>query len=290
MQYLFKVKDMSLIQSSNSSSDNTSRFGDHGNLHLEVIGGGFGRTGTATLYAALNMLGYKTHHMIEVISHRDQAAAWLKATRDRAAGRPIDWWPVLGAGEYTAAVDWPSVAFYQELLAANPDAKVVLTLRDFDKWYESVRCTIFAAGEALRSIQPPLYLAPLFRNRVNMAAMTEELIWWGTFGGRFHDRQYTRKVYESHMAEVRRVVPPGQLLEFRVQDGWEPLCAFLGKPVPEQPFPHVNTTAEFRQRIDHLRAISRRLATMFAVSNTLVVTGLVVGLMLGGHMIMRKIR
>ncbi|EFJ43671.1 hypothetical protein VOLCADRAFT_32891, partial [Volvox carteri f. nagariensis] len=213
---------------------------------LEVIGAGFGRTGTASLYAALNILGYKTHHMIEVPpadcllrSDRKPAAAGGLG-ECQAAGRPLDWQPVLGT--YNAAVDWPAVSFLEELLAICPKAKVILTLRDFDKWYDSAKSTIFAIRDVMRTIQPPPYLAPLFRNLAEMGTMTDELIWWGTFGGRFNDKQY---VYEAHLAEVRRIVPPSQLLEFRVQDGWAPLCAFLGKPIPEAPFPHMNERDDF---------------------------------------------
>ncbi|GFR51191.1 hypothetical protein Agub_g13538, partial [Astrephomene gubernaculifera] len=99
---------------------------------VEVICPGFGRTGTLSLYTALNKLGYKTHHMIEVIDNPTQVAAWLKAARDRTAGRPIDWHSLLGSGGYNATVDWPSAAFFKELMVAYPRAKVLLAIRDFD--------------------------------------------------------------------------------------------------------------------------------------------------------------
>ncbi|GLC56432.1 hypothetical protein PLESTB_001104200 [Pleodorina starrii] len=283
MRFLLNARDSDLLSAraaARGDADTASARRGSAAAEVEVIGAGFGRTGTASLYAALNTLGYKTHHMAEVVTRPGQAAVWLRAARDRAAGRPIDWRQVLGEGGYTAAVDWPSLAFYRELLAANPRAMVVLTLRDFDKWYDSACGTIFAIRDAMRSIRPPPYLAPLFRQQAEMRDMVEEVVWQGTFSGRFADREHARKVYESHLAEVRRVVPPGRLLEFRVQDGWAPLCAFLAKPVPERPFPHVNDAADFRRRIDHMRAVSRRLAALFAISNALVVAALAATLLM----------
>ncbi|GFR52716.1 hypothetical protein Agub_g15265 [Astrephomene gubernaculifera] len=236
---------------------------------VEVIGAGFGRTGTLSLYTALNRLGYKTHHMKEVIM-TGTASGWLQAARDRAAGRPINWDSILGG--YTATVDWPAAAFYSELLAANPNAKVILTLRDFDSWYESALATVYTMGECGSSIRPPAYLAPLFRPLTNLFSMNDLMFKDGIFEGRFLDKEFVRKVYESHHAEVRRVVPPGQLLEFHVKEGWGPLCAFLGKPVPEgEPFPRVNDTAEFLGNIAKVRKLARVLSVFFAASNAALV-------------------
>ncbi|KAG2486287.1 hypothetical protein HYH03_014992 [Edaphochlamys debaryana] len=227
---------------------------------LEVIGAGFGRTGTMSLCAALNQLGYRTHHMKEVFVHSSaQSGPWLLATRAKAAGRPAREALAAALEGYSAAVDWPAAAFYKELLEVNPEAKVVLTLRDFDSWYASARDTIYAIRGVGLSIRPPWFrrLPPAWggggglTDLTHIFAMHQEL-WWGArgpggFAGRFEDREFARQVYEAHIAEVRRVVPRGQLLEFSVKEGWGPLCAFLGKPVPEaEPFPHVNDTAEFR--------------------------------------------
>ncbi|GFR47856.1 hypothetical protein Agub_g9640 [Astrephomene gubernaculifera] len=241
-------------------------------VDIEVIGAGFGRTGTASLYVALNKLGYKTHHMKEVFCNINKGSAWLKLARDRNAGLPIDWESVLGG--YTAAVDWPSVAVYRELLAANPNAKVILTLRDFDSWYESALTTIYRMGQVGDSIRPPCYLAPIFRGITDFFRMHHELFWQGTFQGRFTDKEFVRQVYESHLEEVRRVVPPAQLLEFHVKEGWGPLCDFLGKPVPQgEPFPRINDNEEFVRNIVKVQKIARRLSIGFVVCNTLLTAG-----------------
>ncbi|KXZ50985.1 hypothetical protein GPECTOR_14g227 [Gonium pectorale] len=277
---------------------------------LKVIGAGFGRTGTLSLLTALNQLGYKTHHMIEVFGKPGQVAAWRAAVADRAAGRPLDWRRLLSdtadtstaasspappsssapasssspspsTSFYDAVVDWPSVAFFRELLAANPDAQVVLTTRDFDSWYASAARTIYPVGRMGAAIRPPPYLAPWFRSLTEFFALHEELMWGGTFGGKFEDREHARKaggacgldddkVYEAHVAEVRSAVPPGQLLEFSVVcDGWGPLCAFLGRPPPagDPPFPHENDTAEFARFAEDMRRRAKRLAVLFAASN-----------------------
>jgi hypothetical protein len=109
-------------------------------VSLKVIGAGFGRTGTQSLQVALEELGFtRCYHMTEVFAHPEHAAAWSAARR----GESVDW-DTLFAG-YQAAVDWPPCAFYQELLDRFPDAKVILTVRDADKWYESALQTIYYA-------------------------------------------------------------------------------------------------------------------------------------------------
>ncbi|KXZ46457.1 hypothetical protein GPECTOR_43g893 [Gonium pectorale] len=239
---------------------------------IEVLGAGFGRTGTLSLSLALNTLGYKTHHMKEVVGNPAQGAAWLQATRDRAAGRPIDLRAILAG--YTAAVDWPAVGFLHELLELYPQAKVVLTIRDFDSWYESARTTIFAINQAAQAIKPPFYLAPFFRDLTNMFSMAYELVFEQAFGGRFNDKEAARQVYEAHLAEVRRLVPKERLLEFSVADGWGPLCDFLGKPVPEEPFPRANDRAQFTKLAQVIRRNAARLRLLFAASNAAAVAGI----------------
>ncbi|KAG2486293.1 hypothetical protein HYH03_014998 [Edaphochlamys debaryana] len=228
---------------------------------LEVIGAGFGRTGTMSLCAALNQLGYRTHHMKEVYHNSSsQSGPWLLATRAKAAGRPAREALAVALEGYSAAVDWPSVEFYRELLETNPEAKVVLTTRDFDSWYASARSTIYAGRAIGQALRPPWFRARALRPLTDIFRMHEELIWGGLFEGRFEDRDYVKQVYEAHIAEVRRVVPRGQLLEFSVKEGWGPLCAFLGKPVPQgEPFPNVNDKEDFKRNTQALRDLAGRL-------------------------------
>ncbi len=208
-----------------------------------------------SLKVALEELDYAPcYHMVEVFAHPEHAPLWQAAWR----GEPVDWEGFLGG--YEAAVDWPACSFYEELMERHPDAKVILTVRDPERWYESTRSTIYELSVvATRS--------PLFRllfgairllrfGRVGGGNMADEIIWDGTFDGRFEDRRYAMEIFERHNAEVRRRVPRDRLLVYEVREGWSPLCEFLGVEEPDTPFPHVNDTAEMRRRIRAVRALS----------------------------------
>jgi hypothetical protein len=204
-------------------------------MTIDVIGAGFGRTGTLSLKLALEQLGYhKCYHMMEIFGHPDHVAVWQAAVR----GEPVDW-DALYHG-YQATVDWPACSFWAEQLAHYPEAKVVLTERDPQRWYDSVMNTIYPASLAQRASDDPGVHA--------WADMVFALIWDGTFGGRIDDRDHAIAVYLAHNERVRREVPAERLLVFDVASGWAPLCEFLGRPTPETPFPRVNSTQEFQDR------------------------------------------
>ena len=201
-------------------------------MALQVIGAGFGRTGTRSLKEALEMLGLTPcHHMMEVFTHPEQVPFW-----DRAAqGEKMDWNEMFAS--YQSACDWPSCSFYQELADFYPKAKVILSLRDAKSWYKSVSNTIMPAMQRPAEGQQrrlPGIFGPL-------------LIGQKTFGDDFSEAHMI-DVYEKHNAEVKRVIPANRLLVFQARDGWEPLCEFLGLKVPAQPYPNMNTTEEFQSR------------------------------------------
>jgi hypothetical protein len=205
-------------------------------MALAVIGAGFGRTGTLSLKGALETLGLgPCYHMTEAFAHPSHVPVW----RDATLGRPVDW-DALFEG-YRAAVDWPACHFWRELVARWPDAKVILTVRDPARWYESVAKTIHVVLERELPPEAPETL------RAHMA-MVRRLVREETFDGRFEDRDHAIAVYEAHNRAVREALPPEQLLVYEVAQGWEPLCRFLGRPLPEQDFPRVNSTDEFRER------------------------------------------
>lgn len=201
---------------------------------MKVIGAGFGRTGTFSLKAALEMLGLgPCYHMVEVFEHPEHVPVWQAA----ADGLPVDWRALFSG--YGSAVDWPVCTFYDQLMDVYPEAKVVLTVRDAEKWHTSVMNTI--APKNNRETDDPVVLA--------QRRMTTSVMWQGTFHGRLDDKQYAIDVFRQHVAEVKKRVPSDRLLVFEVSQGWEPLCGFLGIPVPaDTPFPRLNDTASFQQQ------------------------------------------
>ncbi len=208
-------------------------------MALKVIGAGFGRTGTLSLKAALITLGYKkTHHMEDVMTNAGQAELWHDVAFDKSPQ-----WDAIYTG-YQAAVDFPTSAYYKELLAHYPDAKVVLTVRDFDSWYASASGTIYAVGQTL-----PAWLKAIVPSVRRVSEMVEQVIWQGVFAGEFEDKAHSRRVFAQHIEKVKSHVPAEQLLVYQVKEGWGPLCQFLNCEVPAEDFPHLNDTAAFQKRL-----------------------------------------
>jgi len=198
---------------------------------LKVIGAGFGRTGTMSLRDALNELGFgPCYHMSEVIAHPHFAGYWARLAR----GETVDWDEVFEG--YQSTVDWPACTYWRELADHYPDAKVILTVRDPDKWYESTRQTIFS-DEHLAMFSGD-DVDPDFRDMIDR-------VYNQTFDGQGHERDYAIAVYITHNDEVMSSIARNRLLVFNPADGWEPLCRFLEVPVPDMPFPRVNTTEDW---------------------------------------------
>lgn len=207
---------------------------------MRVIGAGFGRTGTSSLKRALELLGLgPCHHMEEVVKHPDEVPTWVRAAR----GERVDWKTFMAP--WGSACDFPSAMYYRELLEAFPDAKVILTTRSPESWYQSMSETIVPIMTRFpnRVVMPfvPYGGAPLLVMRETK--IRREVI------DRWADRDAMLRYFEAHVEEVKRAVPAERLLVFDVKEGWGPLCAFLGVPVPNEPFPRVNDTAEFKKRV-----------------------------------------
>ena len=206
-------------------------------MALELIGAGLGRTGTLSLKAALERLGCgPCYHMIEVLAAPERGRHWLEQTRSGS----LDWDAIFHG--YRATVDWPAAAFWRELAKRYPDAKVLLSLRDADRWYDSVMNTIYQV-----MTQAPPERAPRILH--DFHAMVYALIFERTFGGRLGDRTDAKRVFEEHNQAVIDAIPASRLLVYRPGDGWEPLCRFLDVPEPEEAFPHLNDTAWYRARM-----------------------------------------
>jgi len=212
--------------------------GDSGGLN--IIGAGFGRTGTMALKLALEQLGFgPCYHMTEIVKNSGHARLWRAVHSGQAVS-----WPELFA-RYRAAVDWPACHYYHELMDAFPDAKVILTIRDPDNWYDSMANTLYS----LKVAADARLLARQERLRAGPAPEPApgRRIWEDTFPGRFEDRAHAIAVFERHNARVMQTVPAGRLLVYQVSEGWPPLCGFLGVEPPQEPFPQINSTQSFRE-------------------------------------------
>jgi len=218
-------------------------------MAIRVIGAGLARTGTMSMKAALEQLGFsRCYHMIELLAHPEEVHYWEAASR----GEKVNWDELFANDQ--ATVDYPGCRYYRQLMEHYPDAKVVLTVRDAEKWYESTRDTI---AQVVRNVfgadgngaTPPNFPGNAeFTMRV-MRMMRQDM-WQGDFAGRFEDRDHTIAFFNRHVAEVKAHVPADRLLVFEVTQGWEPLCQFLEVPVPQDtPFPRLNDRETFQNRL-----------------------------------------
>lgn len=200
-------------------------------MTLEIIGTGFGRTGTMSTKLALEQLGLgPCHHMLEVMASPAQHAYWTAFVD----GAETDWAKVFDG--FNAQVDFPGAAVWEKLVVAFPEAKVVHTERPEDEWWASYSKTIgkfFAHRESL-PVPPPI--AAVF-------AKMDQLLVQGVFGGL--DRDSSVAAYRRNNEKVRAAIPASKLLIFTPSDGWNPLCKFLGVPVPDTDFPRSNARDEF---------------------------------------------
>ncbi len=215
-------------------------------LSIKLIGAGMPRTGTLTQKVALEMLGLEPcYHWVNVLADLDQVAVWERALD----GEEV--WAEVFAG-FQATVDWPGGYFWERLLAAYPDAKVLLSVRDPAAWERSFRETIWSMGHG----ESLIHLLSSARALVDprwkrYVALVERMFWGeqGSFAGGHETPEQLIRAFNAHNEAVKATVPPERLLVWEVKEGWEPLCAFLEVPVPQQPLPHVNDRETFLGRV-----------------------------------------
>ena len=201
-------------------------------MALDIIGPGFGRTGTSSLKTALEHLGFgPAHHMFEVRDNPANLPHWQALAR----GEQPDWNTVFSG--YRSQVDWPGARYWRELADFYPDARIILTVRDPDEWYDSVEATILKLLAQRGQIDNP--------HVSGLVEMAHTLIEIGEFDGRMRDRDYAISVFNQRIADVQAAFQSSRLLTFNVAEGWEPLCEFLGCKVPAITFPRLNSSKQF---------------------------------------------
>jgi Sulfotransferase domain len=212
---------------------------------MKVIGAGLPRTGTLTQKIALEMLGFgPCYHMVNVLGELDLATAWRRAVDGDA-----DWDGIFAGFEST--VDWPGSYFYRELMDAHPDAKVLLSTRDGDSWARSMRETIWEVlyGDGLMAHLSAARCVVDTGWRGYIDLMDEMWTRSRLLNGSQTTDEWMREGLQRYHEEVKATVPPERLLVWSVGDGWEPLCGFLEVPIPDTPFPHLNDSKQFVERI-----------------------------------------
>ena len=203
-------------------------------MSVNVIGAGFGRTGTMSMKAALEQLGFgPCYHMVECLPRGPQHwQHWV----DALTGQP-DWAATFEG--FHSTVDFPACTSYKALAGAYPDAKVILTVRDPEQWFASTQETIFAPHwiDYLRSVE----LGRFMQLTIN-----------DYFDDRMHDKAHLIQRYQQHIDEVKHAIPASRLLVFNVAEGWEPLCRFLNVPVLDSDFPRINDAEATKDIINHI--------------------------------------
>mgnify|MGYP001173033992 CR=1 FL=1 len=214
-------------------------------MTLKVIGAGFGRTGTLSLKAALEKLGFgPCHHMKEVMLNNDQTEWFLQASN----GIEVDWHEVFN--KYSSAVDWPAAAYYKELANSFPEEKIILGTRDPDAWYESVSNTIFRVIPNF-----PKWVRFIFPRTDKVLNMIEKTVWQGEFSGQFEDKNLAIEVFNKRIETIKTVFPSERLLVHSSKDGWKPLCEFLDVEIPETPYPWLNDSAKIKKAINVMKVM-----------------------------------
>ena len=230
---------------------------------LQVIGAGLGRTGTLSMKQALEELGFNPcHHMEETFKHpeRNHKHHFISILANENVSEHLE--AVFGG--YKAMVDYPGCIFYEEFMKMNPDAKVILTVRDSpEAWVKSVESTIFSRHTASN------WLSWNFGKMVMKLAAPAHIPTFMELVTRTHGvdpsdpKTDLAQMYTDWVNRVKETVPAEKLLVFNVKQGWKPLCDFLGVPVPDTLFPRVNSTKEFHAK--HRKQKTRFLLTVAAL-------------------------
>jgi len=230
----------------------------------KVIGAGHGRTGTNSTREALaklyNCPKAKVYHMDSIL-HEGQIAdakIWMdmleaKGKGDKEKVKALAK-PMLDP--YECLLDYPPSIFYEELMELYPEAKCLITTREADAWYTSVVQTLYAVRQA----QEGTWMIYVDSWMIKFTAMVDALLWKGPnclLPNFIDDKAGTIKRFDEWTTTALSKFPKDRVLAFSVKEGWDPLCKFLGKPVPEGPYPRVNEAQVFADVIKILGRVDR---------------------------------
>eukprot|EP01083_Nonionella_stella_P070177 187606_1 len=242
-----KILTMDSVERMNDNTFNESRKSN--DKETFIIGSSVGRTGTSSLQRALNILGYNCYHMRELTKNSD-FELWiplgtekLKLKQNELSDTELvdynEWNTIFTDRNYTACVDEPSCCFYKELMRHYPNYKVIHSVRDSEKWYNSARQTTMAGYLLVKNKWFLRWVAGHYLEMLTQCLY--KFVYDIDCDDQFDDKELAKKKYDEWNEEVVNYVPKDRLLLFDVKQGWEPLCAFLGiKDIPQQPFPHSN--------------------------------------------------
>uniref|UniRef100_A0A0K2VCV2 Uncharacterized protein n=1 Tax=Lepeophtheirus salmonis TaxID=72036 RepID=A0A0K2VCV2_LEPSM len=228
-------------------------------MKLDVIGAGLPRTGTMSLKEALNILYPEgpCYHMLVFLmeGNSKDTEHWNKAISGKTTKE--DWYTFFDKSGYRCAVDYPPSYFYKELFEAYPEAKVVLTVRDVQSWHDSCHSTIFNNHE--NHTTPWIYYLTGLAQRYHVATRIHNQIVPGfSMSLKSANKcgpEASKAYFDKWIEEVKNNIPEEQLLIFDVRQGWEPLCKFLDRPIPNVPFPRANDRASMKKRISNFRLL-----------------------------------
>ena len=217
-------------------------------MSLRVVGTGLSRTGTTTIRKVLEELGFGPCYNSSELFTRPRGIEFWDALEQK---QNVDFDEFFT--NYKAIIGFPGYIFHQELKEKYPDAKVILSVRDPELWYDDISNTVFESGpshvnqayaEKVREFDP--YLADCI-SRIH--ALQKRNLEDDYFEGRFADKDYAVQRYVQWTERIIGLYDADELLVYSVFDGWEPICEFLDVPVPEnKPFPHLNDPDTFHNR------------------------------------------
>ncbi|KAI0865950.1 hypothetical protein F4860DRAFT_458307 [Xylaria cubensis] len=250
---------------------------------LVVIHAALFRMGTTSLADAYRTLGYTVHHGVDdirgnpwVLIEKAAEATWpsIPGATQRQPFTRQDWDSLWGS-KYDIVTDLAS-PFVPQLIKAYPNAKVIVVQRDFESWWPSFKSQLLTT-----LFTSPLVPIGLFLEwHINgvRAGYAMRKVHFGFFGAKNLEEieANAREAYDRYFETVRQMVPPERRLEYKMDDGWEPLCAFLGKEVPDVPFPRLNVRKKrTKEEIAAYRKEKRRRRAKKAVPWVLALLGVV---------------